>query len=162
MRPCAPRWYGPVDRIGQKITGTQEVGHATWTHPIAPLPAVLPVGPLPLDAIPDGHPTFAVRPNGRPTLRCQPERRTLSSDVIPDGPQGPSRFVIPDGPQGRAGIQPGAPQEPLDPRLALRTPEDDGNKGGAPPLLTSARMAHSAGLGARGAAAAPRGFFTSR
>ena len=161
MRPCAPRWYGPVDRIGQKITGTQEVGHATWTHPIAPLPAVLPVGPLPLDAIPDGHPTFVVRPDGRPTLRCQPERRTLSSDVIPDGPQGPSRFVIPDGPQGRAGIQPGAPQEPLDPRLALRTPEDDGNKGGAPSSDVSPDGAQRRAVGQRRRRRTP-GFFTLR
>ena len=64
MRPRAPRWRKPVDRIGQKIAGTREMGHATWTHPIAPLAA----GHLPLDAIPAGHPTFDASPNGAPPL----------------------------------------------------------------------------------------------
>ena len=100
MRPRAARWHKPVDRIGQKIAGTREMGHATWTHPVAPLAA----GHLPLDAIPAGHPTFDASPNGAP-----------SADVISDGT--PSFDVIPDGPQGRAGIQTGAPQVPLDPRF---------------------------------------------
>ncbi len=40
----------------------------------------------------------------------------------------PSFDVIPDGPQGRVGIQSGASRKPLDPRFALRAPEDDSKK----------------------------------
>ena len=58
----------------------------------------------------------------------------------PGRPAGPSRCVIPDGPQGRAGIQTGATQEPLDPRLR----GDDSKKGGASLFTMSSRTARSA------------------
>ena len=66
--------------------------------------------------------------------RCHPGRRAA-----------PSRYVIPDGPQGRAGIQTGAAQEPLDPRLR----GDDSKKGGASLFTMSSRTARGAEPGSR-------------
>ena len=103
MRPRAPRWHKPVDRIGQKIAGTREMGHATWTHPIAPLAA----GHLPLDAIPAGHPTFDASPNGAPPL-LRSSRTAHSAEPVrhPGRRIAPSRD--PDGRPARATGSPGS------------------------------------------------------
>ena len=49
-------------------------------------------------------------------------------DVTPSGAHPSFYDVIPDGPQSRAGIQRGTSRKPLDPRFALRAPEDDSRK----------------------------------
>ena len=70
-----------------------------------------------------GRRPFSRRPPERcPFSRRHPGRRALSLSLD----------VIPDGAQRRAGIQTGAPQGRLDPRLALRAPGDDSKKKTSP------------------------------